>query len=107
MIRTIWIEDEERARSPRPGVSDTNSDVFVTMFDGSRWSATFFTFANIATLRKRWAENGECLHGRYFWAKTPVLVSKITRSEVEEVVKDLIATGEFEQAFERVTNEGE
>ena len=59
----IWIEAEHWA----PGewsTEDDNSDVIVTLDDGSRWSSTFFTFNNVASLREKYRLSGECLAGR-------------------------------------------
>jgi hypothetical protein len=56
----IWIETEHWA----PGewsTEDDNSDVIVTLDDGSRWSSTFFTFSNVGSLREKYRLSGECL----------------------------------------------
>ena len=96
---SIWIEAEHW--SPDQWVPrNTNSDVVVTRAGGSVWTATFFSYDNIAALRLKNQETGECLNGRYLWATNMVLVDEVTRPRVEEVVADLLANGEFESAFD-------
>ena len=96
---SVWIEAE--TWSPGQWVPrNANSDVVVTRPDGSVWTATFFSYENIAALRLKNQETGECLNGRYMWATNMILVDEITRARVEEVVADLVATGEFERAFD-------
>lgn len=47
-----------------------NVDVFVDLKDGSRWSATVFTLAEVERLMESWAGSDEALGGRYFWVST-------------------------------------
>ncbi len=94
----IWIEAEHWA----PGEwtpDDDNSDVLVTLDDGERWSATFFTFSNIAALREKNRSTGECLSGHYFYATNMVLIDRLTRDSIVRLVEDLLRSGEFESAF--------
>ncbi|QQS39818.1 MAG: hypothetical protein IPM63_10555 [Acidobacteriota bacterium] len=101
-IREIWLECEIWVNGW--DTEDDNSDVIVTLEDGSRWLATFFTFSNIVSLRDEHALSGECLSGGYFWASDMILIDKLTRDRVEKVIKDQIATGDFEIAFERMVD---
>lgn len=87
---------------PAADVEDDNSDVVVTLDDGSRWAATFVTYRNIETLRRKNADSGECLSGRYIWAANLILVAEITRPAVEAVVAHLQHTVEFQTAFQRL-----
>ena len=102
-VRSIWIENEVtgdaqgRAHDP----ADTNSDVIVTMTDRSRWVAPFFSYANIGSLVAKNRLSGECLRGRYFWASDMILVDEVTRERIEEVIKDLLTTHEFQAIFTR------
>ena len=101
---TVWIEPEAWA----PGEwnpPDDNTDVIVTFADGTAWVATFFTYANIASLVETYKRTGECLHGRYFWASDMILVDEVSRQRIEEVVAHLIDTGGFEHAFKEATDE--
>lgn len=94
----IWIEAEQWS----PGqwdYDDCNSDVIVSFKAGPEWAATFFTYKNISTLVEKNEGTGECLNGKYFWATDMILIDEISRERIEEVVKHLIATGEFESVF--------
>lgn len=51
-----------------------NVDVFVDLNDGSRWSATLITLAQVEILMRRWAASGESLGGRYFWSPGGLIV---------------------------------
>jgi hypothetical protein len=96
--RDIWIEAEHWAPGEWTPEND-NSDVVVTLKDGSRWSATYFTFSNIALLRESYRTSGECRGGRYFYATNMILVESLTREEVEGTIVDLLHAGEFRSAF--------
>jgi len=98
---TLWIEAEEWA----PGewiLADDNTEVIVRFADGSRWVATFFTYANIQTLTAKNRQTGECLAGAYFWASDMLLIDEVSRPRIEEVVQYLIQEGEFEAVFTRL-----
>ncbi|MFF2554746.1 hypothetical protein ACFVUS_27345 [Nocardia sp. NPDC058058] len=51
-----------------------NVDIEVRLPDGSRWSATMFTVAEVQRLLTRWSETGECMGGSYFWCSDGVIV---------------------------------
>ena len=87
---------------PVRDAADDNVDVVVHFEDGRRFGATFFTLRCIQTLMDRWATTGECASGLYFWSRTPIVVRSLEQSVVEAVVADLLASGDFEGAFERL-----
>ena len=87
--------------------ADSVTDVEVTLADGSRLVASFCAFAHLATLRRNCAESGECLGGRYLWGSDLVLVEDTSRSTIEAVVRDLVASGDLEGAFTRVEEDGD
>ena len=98
---TVWIEAEEW----KPGEWDPendNTDVCVTFADGSRWIATFFTYSNIGKLVEKYRRTGECNHGKYFWATDMILVDRVSRDRIEEIIQYLIDHEEFENVFSRV-----
>ncbi len=102
-IKDIWIESEKTG--PVIGgheFTDDNSDVIVTLGDNSKYVATFFTFDNINTLRTKNQKTGECLGGKFFWASDMLLIDKIERKEITDVIDELIRTKEFELIFKRV-----
>ena len=97
----LWIEAEEwPAGEWRP--DDAVTDVVVTLGDGSRWVATFCTFAHLDTLRQTCVTTGENLGGKYLWASDLILVDDSSRASIEEVVRDLIAAGDIPSAFSSV-----
>jgi hypothetical protein len=106
---SIWIEAEQWP----PGhwkPADENSDIIITFEDGSRWVATFFSYANINTLVEKNRRTGECMGGKYFWASDMILVDEVSRARIEEVVQYLIETNEFRQIFTSLppaTDEGD
>jgi hypothetical protein len=51
-----------------------NVDAEVRLPDGSCWSATFFTVAEVARLMGRWTRTGEYSAGSYFWCSDGVIV---------------------------------
>ena len=98
---TIWISTDGWA----PGEWDPSCDavdVVVTMPDGSRWGATFLTPSYMARQRAAYRESGECLDGRYFWIARPIFTDELSRPEIEDIVADLLETGEFRTAFRRL-----
>ena len=103
-ISDIWIEAEQWAEGELNRVDD-NSDVIVTFEDGSHWVATFYTFKNITTLVEKFRASGECLDCGYFWASDMILIEEINREKIEQVINELISSGEFESAFSNCTED--
>lgn len=88
-IQHIWIEAEEWASGEwNPG--DGNTDVKVTLGDGSTWVATFLSYKNISSLVEKNRKTGECLSGRYFWASNMILADRVSRERIEEIVTYLV-----------------
>ena len=101
----LWIEAEEwPAGEWTP--ADAVTDAIVTLGDGTRWAASFCSFAHLAALRANCAESGDNLGGKYLWASDLVLVDDTSRASLEAVVRDLLARGELQDAFSEV-EEGE
>lgn len=97
----VWIEAEEWApRTWKP--EDTNSDVIITFADSTRWGATFFSYANIATLTENNRRTGENLSGKYFWASDMILVDEVSRQGIEEVIENLVSTCEYHRILTRL-----
>jgi hypothetical protein len=97
----LWIEAEVRVSEHRNPTND-NSDVIVSFADGTRWVATFYTYANIAALTAKNRHTGECLNGAYFWGSDMILIYELSRPQIEQVVAHLIDEGHFESAFARI-----
>ncbi|TXL84518.1 hypothetical protein [Streptomyces sp. IB2014 016-6] len=79
-----------------------NVDAEVRLPDGSRWSATIFTVAEVERLMTRWAGTGEALNGRYFWCSDGLIVKEPGVLPMAKVVMALLDNGEFHQALQRL-----
>jgi hypothetical protein len=81
---------------------DGNVDVVVTLRNGDRYGATFFTMDNIKHLFRKFAESGECVNGLYFWATDMVLVQRLDRWTIEQTIAGLVAEDLFTKVFGRL-----
>lgn len=79
-----------------------NVDVFVDLPDGSRWSATIITLAQVELVMKRWATSGEALGGRYFWVSDGLIVRDAGISSMTQVLIGLVENDEFSQVLQRL-----
>jgi hypothetical protein len=89
-VKSIWIEAEEWAPGEWTPIDD-NSDVIVTLEDGTRWVATFVTYQNVLSLAAKKRQTGECMGGRYLAVTDMSRIDELTRPLVEAGVADLIA----------------
>jgi hypothetical protein len=80
-------------------------DVFVDLKDGSRWSATVFTVAEVERLMETWAGSDEALGGRYFWVSDGLIVRDPGIDNMTLVIAGLIETDEFSGIFQRLDSE--
>ena len=99
-IKSIWFEVLESQDSTDR--FDSNSDVVFELNDGSRWGATFFTYQNIETLRKKNQRSGECLNGSYFCAEAMILVSEMSEEVIGAVLQEMLSSGEIEMYCHRL-----
>ncbi|WP_329021638.1 hypothetical protein [Streptomyces sp. NBC_00690] len=81
-----------------------NVDVFVSLKDGSRWTATVFTVAEVKRLMNLWAGTDEALGGRYFWVSDGLIVRDPGIDNMTDVIAGLIENGEFSEVFQRAIN---
>jgi hypothetical protein len=79
-----------------------NVDVEVQLNDGSRWSATIITLAQVEVLMKRWAASGEALGGRYFWCSDGLIVRDAGISNMTQVLAGLVEIGEHTEILRRL-----
>ncbi|WP_344571028.1 hypothetical protein [Kitasatospora viridis] len=79
-----------------------NVDVFVDLPDGTRWSATVITLAQVATLMERWATTGEALGGSYFWCSDGLIVRDAGISNMTRVLVGLAEAGDLTHILQRV-----
>ena len=82
-----------------------NVDVFVNLQDGSRWTATVFTVAEVERLMDVWAESGEALGGRYSWVSDGLIVRDPGVDSMTQVIAGLIETDEFSTVFQRLEDD--
>lgn len=57
--------------------------------------ATFFTYKNIQTLKKKNRVTGERLGGTYFCATGMILIDRLDREDIRRVLEELDACGEI------------
>ena len=98
VIVRVWIEAESWS-TDQWNVRDGNTDVIVTLANGERWEATFVTYENVKTLTEKNRATGENLSGTYFWVSNMILVDEISRLRIEEVIHDVLRSGDFESLF--------
>ena len=72
-----------------------NVDAEVQLPDGSRWSATIFTVAEVEQLMARWSETSEALNGRYYWCPDGLIVKEPGIMAMAEVIMGLLDNGDF------------
>ncbi|WAU86388.1 hypothetical protein O1Q96_24585 [Streptomyces sp. Qhu-G9] len=82
-----------------------NVDVFVDLKDGSRWSATVFTVAEVERLTQTWAGTDEALGGRYFWVSDGLIVRDPGIDSMTQVIAGLIENDEFSTVFQRLEDD--
>ncbi|MGW6831843.1 hypothetical protein ACWGCI_00180 [Streptomyces sp. NPDC054949] len=104
----VRMEAFEASFLPSPD-EDLNSvcnvDVFVDLQDGSRWTATLFTVAEVERLMDVWAESGEALGGRFFWVSDGLIVRDPGVNSMSQVIAGLIETDEFFTVFQRIEDD--
>ncbi|HET6288160.1 MAG TPA: hypothetical protein VFG15_15605 [Amycolatopsis sp.] len=79
-----------------------NADGWVTLPDGSRWTATFLSYAELGRILDRWKVSGECLNGTYFTCPDLVLIREPGVRNMFSAVQDLVADGGHALALGRV-----
>jgi hypothetical protein len=82
-----------------------NVDVFVQLADGSKWTATVFTLAEVRRLMDRWAVSGEARAGAYFWCWDGLIVRDAGVAPVVEVLAGLVASGEVRRVLRSAAEE--
>jgi hypothetical protein len=74
--------------------SVVNVDVEVILDDGSRWSATFLTVAEVSRILERWKATGECLNGSYLRVPDLVVVDRGGLDTMVAVLNSILASGD-------------
>ena len=91
LVKDIWIEDEEW------GIDDYDKHgpaidnvVHVTLKNGKKFWASFYTYDSIETIRMRYQRNGESLNGKYFCDNKMILIGKCSRKDIEIVINHIL-----------------
>jgi len=77
-------------------------DVEVRLADGSRWSASMVTVAQVQVLMDRWARSGEALGGSYFWCADGLIVRDPGVGAMTRVLTGLFDNGELTDVLQRL-----
>ncbi|MEV7565694.1 hypothetical protein [Streptomyces tanashiensis] len=97
-----------RSRATRASLLESvrNVDVEVRLtVDGSRWSATMFTLAEVERTMDRWSRTGEGMGGRYFWCFDGPIVRDPGIDSMTQVLAGLLDDGGFAQVLRRLDDE--
>ena len=94
---SAWEEGVDDA-----GAAIGPADVVVCLTNGEKFVASFFSYDQIAELRRVHQASGEFLHGAYFWSKHLVLVENCGPPFVRRVVEHLLEEGELAEVFDKV-----
>jgi frataxin-like iron-binding protein CyaY len=82
--------------------TNDNMEVWVESNTGEKFVGTFFTYENIEWLRQKNNKTGECLSGKYFWSSDMLLIERLDRNIIEEVIEHLIKEDEFDLIFDKI-----
>jgi hypothetical protein len=80
-----------------------NVDAYVRLPDGSKWSATIVTLAQVSLLMtQRWPASGESGEGACFWCPDGLLVRDPGVESMTRVIAGLLESGELTRILRRV-----
>ena len=96
-VTVFWGDESPEARA---AAEAAGIDVEVALSDGSRWSATFFTLANIEALMEKDSRTGENHDGLYFYCTDMIIVRQLDQETIEATIADLLDESSFESAFQ-------
>jgi hypothetical protein len=83
-------------------IHDDNVDVEIEVNGTVRYSATFFTLRNLASLFAKNRQTGECAAGTYLWAADMILVQDLRIETIRQTIEDLLRSGELESACHQI-----
>jgi hypothetical protein len=84
-----------------------NVDAVVRLPDGSRWSTTIFTVAEVERLMTRWASTGEHGGGSYFRCFDGLIVRDPGVVNMTRALADLHRDGDLRDALNRLDEAGD
>jgi hypothetical protein len=97
-IHLTALNEGQNAFDPRRG----NTDVIISLEDGTKYIASFFAYENIDELRVQHQFNGDFLHGSYFWDKNMILAEECSAESIELVLHEIIDEGNFLEVFSKL-----
>lgn len=100
-IKNIWIAAEGWVDGEWNHEND-NTDVIVTLINGEKYVASFFTYSNIAKLTSKNKGTGENLNGKYFWSSDIIMIDKCSRKDIEQVIDELFKQEELTSIFSKI-----
>ncbi|MFD7164962.1 hypothetical protein [Streptomyces violascens] len=83
-------------------VRNVNAEVHLA--DGSRWSSTIFTLAEVDRLMRSWEASGEAVSGQCFFCADGLIVRNPGIGSMVRVIAGLMASGEFDGVFRRIAD---
>jgi hypothetical protein len=92
------------AGEPLDTVCNVDVEVLLTA-DGSRWSASVFTLAEVERIMGRWSRTGEARGGRYFWCSDGLIVREPGIDNMTQVLVGLLDDGNFTHVLQRLDDE--
>ena len=98
-IKKIFLSSEFFKESENDGENSGNTDVVVTLDNGKKFIASFFSYKYLNKINHEHIKSGEYLRGNYFWDKNMVLVKDCSNKTIKPVVINLMDEGNFEEAF--------
>ncbi len=81
---------------------DDNIDVEITLENGDRYGATFFTIKNLERLFEKNKRTGEFAAGSYLWATDMLIVEELTHAAMNRALHDLVLSGQLSVACSRL-----
>lgn len=82
---------------------DENVDVEVTDSSGRRWSATFYSLANVDSLLRKWETTGEYGGGIYFFGgRDAIIVRELSHEVIRATVAQLVSDGDLDIVLQRL-----
>lgn len=81
-----------------------NVDAEIHLADGSHWSSTIFTLAEVDRLIRSWEANGEAASGQYFFCADGLLARNPGIGSMVRVIARLEASDEFDRVVRRIAD---
>ena len=86
--------------NPKEEEIDCN-DVIVTLNDGRKFLASFFTYKHIEKMSTKLENNG-VNNKKYFWASNMVLIEDCSFDTLKDAVNNMIEVGDFLTIFKKI-----